>query len=223
MKIEILQGYENCYSFEKNSVSLRINTDLLLNKYLKKAIKKVDILYNIMSDFTKKYKEIIFYHTFRLVHNDIDYLKNATRCKNVLYEKSNKYRADGDNLKYQLQNSLNFLVNELKELGDSGWYGVHFINIMMKNNDTIVNVEVDERQKIKKNNKKTTQQTAEYAFIDDTDIDDTEKTNPFETKIKKGKKKKIDIDEPSAEKNSRYNNSMIQSGGGYQLKKNLII
>ena len=185
MKIEILQGYENGYSFEKNSVSLRITTDLLLNQYLKKAIKKVDILYNIMSDFTKKYKDIIFYHTFQLVHNDIDYLKNATRCKNVLYEKSGKYRADGDNLKYQLQNSLDLLVNELKDLGDSGWYGVHFINIMMKNNDTIVKVEDDERQKIKETHKNTTKQTAEYAFNDDTDIDDTEKTNPFETKIKK--------------------------------------
>ena len=150
MEIEILQGYENSYSHEKNSVSIQIKTDLLLNKYLKKAIKKVDILYNIMSDFTKKYKEIIFYHTFRLGHNDIDYLKNVTRYKNVLYEKSPKYTADGDNLKYQLQNSLNFLVNELKNLGDLGWYGVHFINIMMKNNDTIVHVEDDERQKIRK-------------------------------------------------------------------------
>ena len=44
----------------------------------------------------------------------------------------------------------------LKDLGDnpSGWYGVHFINIMMKNNDTIVKVEVDDRQKIKKTHKK---------------------------------------------------------------------
>ena len=213
MKIEILKGYENQFSIENNSVTLRINTDLLLNQYLKRAIKEVDI-YNIMSDFTKKYKDIIFYHTFRLGHDDKDYLKNATRCKNVLYETSNKYRADGDNLQYQLQNSLNVLVNKLKDLGDSGWYGVHFINIMMKNNDTILKVEGDERRKIKATHKKTTKQTAEYAFIDD-----TEKTNPFETKIKKVNNKKRDIDELSAEKNSRYNNSMIQSGGGYQLKK----
>ena len=206
MKIEILKGYENQFSIENNSVTLRINTDLLLNHYLKRAIKEVDI-YNIMSDFTKKYKEIIFYHTFRLGHDDKDYLKNATRCKNVLYETSNKYIADGDNLQYQLQNSLNVLVNKLKDLGDSGWYGVHFINIMMKNNDTILKVEGDDRRKLKATHKKTTKQTAEYAFIDD-----TEKTNPFETK-------KRDIDELSAEKNSRYNNSMIQSGGGYQLKK----
>ena len=147
MKIEILQGYENGYSFEKNSVSLQIDTGLLLNEYLKYAIKKVDILYNIMSDFTKKYKEIIFYHTFRLTHKDKDYCRIATSCRNVLYEKSPEYTADGVNLKYQLQNSLNFLVNELKELGDSGWYGTHFINIMMKNNDAIVKVEVDERKK----------------------------------------------------------------------------
>ena len=152
--MKILQGYENSYSNEENSVSIEIKTDLDLNIYLKNAIKKVDTLYNIMSDFTKKYKEIIFYHTFRLGHNDKDYLKNVTRYKNVLYEKSPKYTADGDNLKYQLQKSLNFLVNELKYLGDSGWYGDHFINIMMKNNDTIVHVEDDERQKIKKKIKK---------------------------------------------------------------------
>ena len=119
MKISILKGYENSYSHEKNSVSILIKTDLILNKYLKEAIKKVDILYNIMSDFTKKYKEIIFYHTFQLGHNDKDYLKKVTRYKNVLYEKSPKYTADGDNLKHQLQNSLNFIVNELKNLGYS--------------------------------------------------------------------------------------------------------
>ena len=200
MDIEILQGYKNSFSNEKNSVSIQIKTDLLLNNYLKKAIEKVDILYNIMSDFTKKYKKIIFYHTFRLRHNDKDYLKKVTRYRNVLYETSPDYTADGDNLKYQLQNSLNFLVNKLKNLGDLGWYGEHFINIMMKCNDAIVHVEDDERQKIRKKNKKTNQKIAEYAFIDDNDID-----------------------EPSAEKNSRYNNSMIQSGGGYQLKKKNLI
>ena len=51
-------------------------------------------------------------------------------------------------------------------------------------------------KKSEKKIKKKNQKIAEYAFIDDNDID-----------------------EPSAEKNSRYNNSMIQSGGGYQLKK----
>ena len=221
--MKILQGYENSYSNEKNSVSIKIKIDLDLNIYLKNAIKKVDTLYNIMSDFTKKYKEIIFYHTFRLGHNDKDYLKNVTRSQNVLYEKSPKYTADGDNLKYQLQKSLNFLVNELKNLGDSGWYGDHFINIMMKNNDTIVHVEDDERQKIRKTNKKT----SEYAFIDDNDTIAKAKVDERQ-KIKKKKNQKtseyafiddIDIVEPSAEKNSRFNNSMIQSGGGYQLKK----
>ena len=149
MKIEILEGYENGYSHENNSVTLRINTGSLLNQYIKKAIKKVDILYNIMSDFTKKYKTIIFYHTFRLVHNDKDDPDNATR--KVLYETSCRYRADGDNLQYQLQNSLDRLVKQLKYLGYSGWYGVHFINIMMENNDTIVKVEYDDRREIKKN------------------------------------------------------------------------
>ena len=135
-----------------------------------------------MSDFTKKYKTIIFYHTFRLVHNDKDDPDNATR--KVLYETSCRYRADGDNLQYQLQNSLDRLVKQLKYLGYYGWYGVHFINIMMENNDTIVKVEYDDRREIKKTHKKTNKQTAEYMFIDD-----TEKTNPFETKIKKIKKK----------------------------------
>ena len=45
MNIEILQGYENSYSHEKNSVSIQIKTGLLLNQYLKKAIEKVDIFY----------------------------------------------------------------------------------------------------------------------------------------------------------------------------------
>ena len=163
-----------------------------------------------MSDFMKKYKYIIFYHTFRLVHDDKNYLKKATGCKGVLYETSNKYRADGDNLQYQLQNSLNVLVNKLKGLGDSGWYGVHFINIMMKNNDTIIKVEGDERRKIKATHKKPTI----YEFIDD-----TEKNNLFETKMKKVNNKKRDIDKLSAEKNSRYNNLMIQCGGGPHFKK----
>ena len=150
MNISILQGYENGYSHEKNSVSLQINTDLLLNDYLKEAIKKVDRLYNIMSDFTKKYKEITFYHTFRLRHKNKEYLKKVTNCHNVLYDRSPNYTADDDNLKNQLLNSLKFSVNELKDLGDSGWFGEHFINIMMKNNDTLAHVEDDERQKIKK-------------------------------------------------------------------------
>ena len=108
-----------------------------------------------MFDFTKKHEYIVFYHTFRLVHDDKNYLKKAAGCKGVLYETSNKYRADGDNLQYQLQNSLNVLVNKLQGLGDSGWYGVHFINIMMKNNNTIIKVEDDERRKIKATHKKT--------------------------------------------------------------------
>ena len=190
MEIAILQGYENSYSDEENSVTLRINTDLLLNEYLKKAIKKVDKLYDIMSDFTKNYKDIIFYHTFRLGHDDKDYLKNATRCKNVLYETSNKYRADGDNLQHQLQNSLNVLVNKLKNLGDLGWYGEHFINIMMKNNDTIVKVKVDERQKIRQKIRKTNQKTAEYAFIDDNDTIVKVKVDERQ-KIKKKIKKQL--------------------------------
>ena len=210
MRIEILEGYQNGYSIENNSVTLRINTDLLLNQHLKRAVKEVDNIHEIMSDFTKKHKYIIFCHTFRLVHDDEDYLKKATRCRGVLYETSNKYRADGDNLQYQLQNSLNVLVNKLKGLGDSGWYGVHFINIMMKKNDTIVKVEGDERQKIKATHKKPTI----YEFIDD-----TKKNNLFETKIKKLNNKKRDIDELSAKINSRYNNLMIQCGGGPHFKK----
>ena len=209
MRIEILEGYQNRYSIENNSVTLRINTDLLLNQYLKRAIKEVDI-YKIMSDFMKKYKYIIFYHTFRLVHNDKNYLKKATGYKGVLYETSKKNIADGDNLQYQLQNSLNVLVNKLKGLGDSGWYGDHFINIMMKENDTIIKVEGDERRKIKATHKKPTI----YEFIDD-----TKKNYLFKTKMKKVNNKKRDIDKLSAEINSRYNNLMIQCGGGPHLKK----
>ena len=126
----------------------------------------------------------------------------------------------------------------------------------MKNNDTIVHVEDDERQKIRKKNKKKNQKTAEYAFIDDNDtivkakVDERQKIkktnqktaeyafiddNDTIVKAKVDERQKIkktnqktaeyafiddtDINKPSAEKNSRYNNSMIQSGGGYQLKK----
>ena len=151
-----------------------------------------------MSDLTKKYKTIIFYHTFRLRHNDKNYLKYETKCQNVLYEKSPNYTADGDNLKYQLQNSLNNLVDDLKELGDLGWFGEHYINIRVNINDIIVHVDEKERQKIRKQNQKY----PGFAF------DDTDDT---------------DIVKPSAEKNSRYNNSMIQSSGGNQLKKKFLL
>ena len=49
--------------------------------------------------------------------------------------------------------------------------------------------------------------------------DDTKKNNPFETKMKKVNNKKRDIDKLSAEINSRYNNLMIQYGGGPHFKK----
>ena len=64
MDIEILQGYENSFSNEKNSVSIQIKTDLLLNNYLKKAIEKVDILYII---FFSVRERAVFYKSCDLI------------------------------------------------------------------------------------------------------------------------------------------------------------
>ena len=164
MKIEFLEGYQNSFSEEDNSVTLRINTGPL-NQHLNEAINNENI-YNIMSGFTKEYKYITFYHTFRLGHNDKEYCKQVTNYKGVLYETSKKYEANGDNLQDQLQKSLMSLFDELTYLGDHGWDGVHFINIMMKKNDTIVNIKDDERRKIKATHKKTA--TRKYMFNDDT-------------------------------------------------------
>ena len=102
------------------------------------------------------------------------------------------------------------LFDELTYLGNDGWEGVHYINIMMKKNDAIVDIEYDERGKIRTTHKKTA--TRGYMFNDDTD-DDTEKNNLFETKTKKVN------NNPSANKNSRCNNSTIQYGGGSHFKQ----
>ena len=62
MRIEILEGYQNGYSIENNSVTLRINTDLLLNQHLNRAVKEADDIHKIMSDFTKKYISFFTIH-----------------------------------------------------------------------------------------------------------------------------------------------------------------
>ena len=74
----------------------------------------------------------------------------------------------------------------------------------MEKNDTIVNIEYDDRRKIRKNYKKKA--TREYTFDD-------------ETKTKKVNNKKKDNDKPSANKNSRCNNSTIQYGGDSHFKQ----
>ena len=66
MNILILKGFKNNFSREENSVSLQISTDLFINDYLKKAIKKIDKIYEIISKLTEKHNEITFYNTFRL-------------------------------------------------------------------------------------------------------------------------------------------------------------
>ena len=106
MKIEILEGYKNSLSSGDNSVSLRINTGPL-NQYLNKALNNENI-YNIMSELTKEYKQITFDHTFRLGHNNSEYSHQVT-TSGVLYEISNKYEANCDNLKDQLQKSHIFI------------------------------------------------------------------------------------------------------------------
>ena len=41
MKIEILEGYQNRFSNENNSITLRINTELLLNQHLNRVVEEV--------------------------------------------------------------------------------------------------------------------------------------------------------------------------------------
>ena len=163
MKIELLEGYKNGLS-EDNSVTLRINTGPL-NQHLNKAINNENI-YNIMSEFTKEYKHITFYHTFRLGHDNREYNQLVTKHHGVLYRTSIKYEANGDNLKDQLQKSLMSIFDVLTDLGNDGWEGVHYINIMMKKNDTIVDLIYDERRKIRTTYKKTAPR--KYMFNDDT-------------------------------------------------------
>ena len=205
MKIEFLEGYKNGFNKEDNSVTLRINTGPL-KQYLNEVINNENI-YNIMSRLTKEYKYITFSHSFRLGHANREYNQLVTNHRGALYRTSNEYEANGDNLQDQLQKSLMSLFDELTDLGNDGWEGVHYINIMMKKNDTIVDIEYDERQKIRTTHKKTA--TRGYMFNDD----DTEKNNLFETKTKKVNNK------PSANKNSRCNNSTIQYGGGSHFKQ----
>ena len=73
-----------------------------------------------------------------------------THCKGCLYMSSEKIKADSNNLKHQLENSLNDSRNMLNNFIIEGWRGVHFINITMKNkvNETI-KLEDNERQKLK--------------------------------------------------------------------------
>ena len=208
MRIEFLEGYKNGFNKEDNSVTLRINTGPL-KQYLNEVINNENI-YNIMSRLTKEYKYITFSHTFRLGHANREYNQLVTNHRGALYRTSNKYEANGDNLQDQLQKSLMSLFDELTYLGNDGWEGAHYINIMMKKNDTIVDIEYDERGKIRTTHKKTA--IRGYMFNDDTD-DDTEKNNLFETKTKKVNNK------PSANKNSRCNNSTIQYGGGSHFKQ----
>ena len=86
MRIEILKGYCNGFSNENNSVTLRINTESSLNKHLCVVVNEVDEIYEIMLDFVRKHKQIVFYHTFRLVHNNEQYLRWATKHKGARYE-----------------------------------------------------------------------------------------------------------------------------------------
>ena len=71
MEINILKGYENSYSNEDNSVSLRINcVDERLKNHVNTVIKQINEIYEVIYDFAKKHEYIIFYHTFRLSHHD---------------------------------------------------------------------------------------------------------------------------------------------------------
>ena len=68
----------------------------------------------------------------------------VTKQKGALYKTSNKITSNTENLLQQLKDSLNECCKMLKDLADLGWYGVHFINIKMKNNDDVI-VKVEKR------------------------------------------------------------------------------
>ena len=145
MNISVLAGYENGYSCENNSFSLRINSDKPLSQYLGNIIKEVDDIYNIMNGVINKHKYIDFYHTFRLCHNDRNYIVRVSKSRGVLYETSAIISSDVNNLKQKLKDNLNDCCKVLEDYSDSGWNCVHFINITMKDSNVIAKVEKDAR------------------------------------------------------------------------------
>ena len=88
-----------------------------------------------------------------------------TRCSGTLYETSDEYGANSDNLQHQLQKSINLLVNQLKDLCDNEWYGAHFINIRMIKNNTVVNMKDDETRKLKATHKTKKISTFDYEML----------------------------------------------------------
>lgn len=56
-----------------------------------------------MFDFVKQYEYIVFYHTFRLTHDNENYLRMVTKYKNARNVTSNKIRANASNLQHQLK------------------------------------------------------------------------------------------------------------------------
>ena len=168
MKIDFLKGYKYGFNNEDNSIALRIIMGPL-KQYLNE-VKNNKKIYNIMSGLTEKYKSITFSHTFCLQHPNRETNSIITNCHGALYITSNKFKANGDNLQEQLQKSLMSLFDELTEYGEMGMKGKHYINIMIKKNEIIVDLEYDERKKIEKN-------TRGYMFNDDDDDDDTDKNS----------------------------------------------
>ena len=162
MKIDFLEGYKNGFNNEDNSISLRIIMGPL-KQYLNEVINNKKI-YNIMSGLTEKYKSITFSHIFCLYHPNRETNSIITNCQGALYITSNNFEANGDNLQEQLQKSLMSLFDELTDYGEMNMIGKHYINIMIKNNEKIIDLEYNERIIIKKN-------TRGYMFNDDDDDD----------------------------------------------------
>ena len=55
-----------------------------------------------------------------------------TKYHNALYATSKRITTNTDDLKQNLKKSINELFNILEDYLEKGWYGTHFINILMK-------------------------------------------------------------------------------------------
>ena len=158
-----------------------------------------------MSGLTEKYKSITFSHIFCLYHPNRETNSIISNCQGALYITSNNFEANGDNLQEQLQKSLMSLFDELTDYGEMNMIGKHYINIMIKKNEKIIDLEYNERIIIKKThagtcsmmmmmmikivgqqfNQKKKKNTRGYMFIDD---DDTDKNSRPTIQSKKKKK-----------------------------------
>ena len=173
-KISIIGSYEDLFAGNKTSMALRINIECL-KKYLQEL--KLEEIYDSMFKIIKNHGSITFYHRFRITNNKIlnEVGRRYFNNYGCLYKATKSFEADINNLKKQLNKSLNFnyLRDDVLDCSRGlGWYGVHFINIKILSNGKVLELEKLDRNKIKCNviNKD------EYMFEDDKN-DESDVTN----------------------------------------------